>query len=462
MTDSYPWDTRSTKTSRAVAYYRHSDREKQEHSIPIQRQHARKFAAENGIEIIHEEHDKQTGLSANRPGFQSLFNNWILNDAAPDFEYILVYDVTRFGRFQNQNESAHYEFICNKRGKTVVYVEHGFAKEDEPITYIQTAFERYMAAEYSRQLSNKVFYGSVEVSKQGYSAGGTACYGMARLLLDEQKKPVRLLKPGERKQIANERVTFVPLNNQATKIVKIIFQLFVEKNLSPSAIADHLNQNGFASAASNRWDRSKVLRILSNEIYAGTRIYNKTWNRLHQKRRKNPRTEWVIRPGAFPAIVDKRTFSQAQEKLCWANLKQWKASSHALDQAGKVVRRYLNALLEQRENNGNNFPFLIDHFPLAFSVGIPAKGKTLQWCFILPERMRDYSAILGIGVKTGSTQPVESVFLIPSSAFSVGGLRIVATDDKRYHKWHLAPSELGTAITSLLQEVRNKTNLDEP
>jgi thioesterase domain-containing protein len=57
-----------------------------------------------------------------------------------------------------------------------------------------------LAEDYSRQLSGKVFHGSVKVSEQGYSAGGTAVYGMARQLLDVNKKPVRILNLGEHKQ----------------------------------------------------------------------------------------------------------------------------------------------------------------------------------------------------------------------------------------------------------------------
>ena len=81
---------------KAIAYYRHSAEDKQENSVPIQREHAEKFAREFGIEIIHEEADEgKTGLLASRPGFERLFNEWVLNDDAPSFDYVLVYDVSR-------------------------------------------------------------------------------------------------------------------------------------------------------------------------------------------------------------------------------------------------------------------------------------------------------------------------------------------------------------------------------
>src|SRR3989344_6840613 len=81
-------------SKRAVAYYRHSAEDKQELSVPIQREQAHKFAQEHRIEIIHEEADEgETGLNADRDGFDVLFRNWILNEHAPHFDYVLGFNV---------------------------------------------------------------------------------------------------------------------------------------------------------------------------------------------------------------------------------------------------------------------------------------------------------------------------------------------------------------------------------
>jgi DNA invertase Pin-like site-specific DNA recombinase len=47
---------------RAVAYYRHSAQDRQENSIPIQREQVRQWAEKNGVEIIEEFED--AGLNA--------------------------------------------------------------------------------------------------------------------------------------------------------------------------------------------------------------------------------------------------------------------------------------------------------------------------------------------------------------------------------------------------------------
>ena len=47
-------DADAPKRIRAIAYYRHSAQDRQENSIPIQRDQVREWAEKNGVEIIHE------------------------------------------------------------------------------------------------------------------------------------------------------------------------------------------------------------------------------------------------------------------------------------------------------------------------------------------------------------------------------------------------------------------------
>ena len=61
-------------------------------------------------------------------------------------------------------------FFCKKIGKHVTYVSRGLIKlDDQPINQVVTALERFMAGEYSRQLSSKVFRGCCYIARQGYS-----------------------------------------------------------------------------------------------------------------------------------------------------------------------------------------------------------------------------------------------------------------------------------------------------
>ena len=91
--------------------------------------------------------------------------------------------------------------------------------------------------------------------------------------------------------------------------------MFVKEQYLISDIVTRLNQKGVLSANGKRWDRSKVIKILTDKTYIGTRIYNKMWGRLKEKRQKNPRSKWVITPKAFKAVIDEQLFKDAQERL---------------------------------------------------------------------------------------------------------------------------------------------------
>lgn len=439
------------QVKKAIAYYRHSAEDKQENSVPIQRNHAQKFAKQYGIEIIHEEADEgKSGLLSSRPGFEKLFNEWVLNPNAPDFDYVLVYDVSRWGRFQDQDEAAYYEFRCKQNGKRVIYISRGFPKEEQKlISHLQTSIERYMAAEYSRQLSEKVFYGCVKVTEQGYSAGGTACYGMSRQLLDVNKKPIRVLKRGEHKQIANERVTFVPSNDGTTETVKKMYSLLVEGWRTPKEIANELNERGIRSANGGTWNSGKVIRVLTNETYTGTLTYNKTWNRLKQKQRRNPRNEWVVHPNAFPAIVDGKFFRLAQEHLYWLLKSKCRRGRHLINKVDRFIQNEAKALLIQRGLTDEKAEILLRNIPVTFGV-VFYKDSVRHWCFLINEQMRNHESVLAVSVAIDQQEPIDRFFMIPTVAFNTNNCFVFSEVESFYKDYELEPTKVQETLVSLV------------
>ena len=193
---------------RAVAYYRHSAQDRQENSVEIQQDQVRKFAANNGIVIIKEFADRGiSGLSVEgRDSFNELIHGYVEGGKA-DFEYVLVLDVSRWGRFQEMDRAAYYMDVCLQHGKQVVFTTIGFPKENDLLHGLHLSIERYRAASYSRELSGKVWKGCAKIASNGFWAGGSAPYGLCRILLDEQRRPLQVLAPGEHKAIHNQRVT---------------------------------------------------------------------------------------------------------------------------------------------------------------------------------------------------------------------------------------------------------------
>jgi len=383
-------------TKRAVAYYRHSAEDKQENSVEIQRDKITAFADEHNIELIHEEADEgKSGLQASRPGFQSIMQNWVQNPDAPDFDYILVLDVSRWGRFQDQDESAHYEFVCKQHGKQVIYVTRGMPfKDGKLIGHLQTSIERYMAAEYSKQLSEKVFAGSVKVSEQGYSAGGSACYGMVRVRISADKKIREVLRPGEWKVLANDRITFAPANDETTEAVKYIFDSFVTGNLESEQIAAFLNSKQIPSANGGTWDARKVLYILQNETYTGKRIYNRTWSRLKQKSRKNKREDWVIVPNAFEAIVSEDVFQSAKQRIKEMRVKRIAKPASVIRNIRQAFKQELELELRRSGYQDHLIEYILYAIPVIYAV---SSGTDMKYWFLkLEEQHYPYEEILAV------------------------------------------------------------------
>jgi len=203
-----PHEGAATPQFRAVAYYRHSAQDRQENSVAIQQDQVRQWARENGVEIVHEFADRgKSGLTAEgRDGFNEMMEHWV--KGRDDFDFVLCLDVSRWGRFQDIDLSATYSAECKRNGKQVIYTTLGKPKPNDQLYQVYVQFERFRAAQYSKELSDKVFRGCIKIVEQGYWAGGKPPYGLQRLLLDESKRPVQTLAPGQRKSIQNELRVF--------------------------------------------------------------------------------------------------------------------------------------------------------------------------------------------------------------------------------------------------------------
>ena len=126
--------------------------------------------------------------------------------ATADFSVILVYDVSRWGRFQDADESAYYEFICKEAGIAVHYCAEQFENDGSLSATIIKSMKRAMAGEYSRELSMKVFAGQCRLITLGFRQGGNAGYGLRRQLIDEHRQPKGELAIGLQKSLQTDRV----------------------------------------------------------------------------------------------------------------------------------------------------------------------------------------------------------------------------------------------------------------
>jgi DNA invertase Pin-like site-specific DNA recombinase len=246
-----------------------------------------------------------------RQGLKDLISDVLLGRA--DFDCILVYDISRWGRFQDADESAHYEFICKEAGVRVEYCAEEFRNDGSLMSTIVKNLKRAMAAEYSRELSAKVFAAQCRHVTLGFRQGGAPGFGLRRLLIDENGNSKGLLKSGERKHLQSDRVILQPGPVRELEIVRNVFHQFVVELKSQSKIARELNRNGLLNQYGRPWTPCSIRFLLKNENYIGNNIYNRKTVRLRQKQRDNPPNLWIRSPGAFEVIVEPNLFERAQE-----------------------------------------------------------------------------------------------------------------------------------------------------
>ncbi len=91
-----------------------------------------------------------------------------------------------------------------------------------------------MAGEYSRELSSKVFQGACRLIQLGFKQGGTAGFGLRRMLVDHTGQQKGLLKMGEHKSIQTDRVILVPGPDEEIATVRWMYEAFVKESKSES------------------------------------------------------------------------------------------------------------------------------------------------------------------------------------------------------------------------------------
>src|ERR1700723_2961202 len=186
--------------TRVVEYVRMST-EHQQYSTENERKIIRQYAEARGRIIVQTCPD--AGKSALRIDGRDALKELIhdVESGQADFSPILVYDVSRWGRFQDADESAYYEYICRRANIEVHYCAEQFENDGSPVSTIVKGVKRAMAGEYSRGLSAKVFIGQCRLVELGYRQGGSAGFGLRRMLRDVNGNRKGLLKIGEEKSI---------------------------------------------------------------------------------------------------------------------------------------------------------------------------------------------------------------------------------------------------------------------
>jgi DNA invertase Pin-like site-specific DNA recombinase len=182
-------NTQMQKTGKALraAQYVRMSTELQRYSIQNQAAAIAAYAQQHKLTIVRTYTDEgRSGLKIDgRKGLSNLIAD--VQSGNTDFDFILVYDVSRWGRFQDVDESAYYEFLCKQKGMKIAYCAEQFDNDGSLLSSIVKNIKRVMAAEFSRELGVKVLAGQCRTVNQGFRAGSPLTYGLCREMIDERQ-----------------------------------------------------------------------------------------------------------------------------------------------------------------------------------------------------------------------------------------------------------------------------------
>jgi DNA invertase Pin-like site-specific DNA recombinase len=106
----------------------------QELSPQLQEAFLRRYADAHAMQVVRVYADEGcSGLVlAGRAGLKAL-----LADVAAersDFAVLLVYDVSRWGRYQDGDEAGSYEFLCRRPGIRLAYCAENFVNDGSALS----------------------------------------------------------------------------------------------------------------------------------------------------------------------------------------------------------------------------------------------------------------------------------------------------------------------------------------
>ena len=106
----------------AAAYVRMST-EHQQYSTSNQMDAIREYAKRHGMQIVKKYSDEgKSGVNIQaRKSLARMIRQ--VQDGQINFSAVLLYNFSRWGRFQDADESAYYEYICRRAGVSVHYCD---------------------------------------------------------------------------------------------------------------------------------------------------------------------------------------------------------------------------------------------------------------------------------------------------------------------------------------------------
>ncbi len=289
---------------RVAAYCRVStDNEDQANSFESQQRYFRQYIEHNPDWELYEIFADE-GISGTNTKKRKEFNRMIACAKNGDFDLIITKEISRFAR--NTLDSIYYTRDLKKHGVGVIFMNDGINTLDGDAE-LRLAIMSSIAQEESRKTSERVKWGQKRQMEQG------VVFGRDMLGYD--------VRGGK-----------MYVNEEGAKVVRLIFNKFVNEGKGTHVIARELREEGILPMHVKEWQNTVILRILRNEKYCGDLVQKKTYTPdflSHEKKYNRGQEEFVIIKNHHEPIISRELFDEAGRILDERSLSQEGKAKHS-------------------------------------------------------------------------------------------------------------------------------------
>lgn len=251
------------------------------------------FAKNNKLNIvaIHEEVVSGDGLFV-RPEMVKL-----LSDIEEDkYDGVLCMDIDRLGRVDTKDRGIILDTF--KTHNTRIITPRKLYDLNDELDEFSTEIQMLFARQELKKITQRLQQGVKRSVEDGCHVAEPP-YGYRRIYID--KHPT------------------LEIHEEEAKVIRIIFDMYVNQGIGSHIIADTINSMGYKTRKNTKFSRNTVRFFLQNPIYIGKIVWNK---RKHIKKKNitdkhrselNPESEWIVSDGMHPPIIDNELFLKAQE-----------------------------------------------------------------------------------------------------------------------------------------------------
>lgn len=181
-----------------------------------------------------------------------------------DFEVFLVFMFDRIGRRWDDSPQVVEGIVTS--GVEVWSVKEGQQKFDNHVDRLINFITFWQAGGESLKTSMRVKEQMEQLNEVGRFMGGSAPYGYEMydsgiFKKDKNGKKIKELK-------------FLRVNKEEESLVKLVYDLSINKGFGSNRIAKYLNLNHYLLREGGKWKANYITRILNNPIYKGYKRYN--------------------------------------------------------------------------------------------------------------------------------------------------------------------------------------------